>query len=179
MPRIARCARDDQDRTFFIDWLPYITQLCMGAQSHGVPFGKVRYDFQHPQKKLSVMKSCKAHLDWELYRLPAPHMSDLASAKTCLIVLSLFAAFPVLTSIPAFNHGGKGWTGTNHAMGQIGVGNCHDGKGSIYCLSVDGQISLRELLLQHTQHVFTTDVNSCVTFSMHKAAREAAVAGDA
>jgi hypothetical protein len=95
------------------------------------------------------------------------------------MVLSLFAAFPGLTSIPAFNRGSKGWTGINHDMSEIGVGNCHDGAGSIYCLSIQGQIMLRELLLQHTQHVFATDVNSCVTFGMHTAARAAAVAGNA
>ncbi len=95
------------------------------------------------------------------------------------MVLSLFAAFPELTSIAAFNKDANDWTGVKSAPSQIGVGNCHDGAGSIYCLSLDGQSTLRELLLEHTQHVFTTDVNSCVTFAMHTAARAAAVAGDA
>ena len=81
-----------------------------------------------------VKDSCKAHLDWEAYRLPAPYGNNMAGEITCLMVLSLFAAFPELTSIPAFNKGGKGWTHIKHALSEIGVGNCHDGVGSTYCL---------------------------------------------
>ncbi len=92
---------------------------------------KVRYHNFNTRRQLSVMSSFKGHLDWERYNLPAPYDSDLAAADTCLMVLSLFAAFPELTSIPAFNRGSKGWTGITHALSEIGVGNCHDGVGSI------------------------------------------------
>ena len=112
----------------------------------------------------------KASLDWEVYNLPAPYDFNVPAEITCLLVLSLFAAFPELTSIAAFNRGAKDWNGVKHAVCEIGVGHCHDGVGSIYCLSLDGQITLRDYLLQHTQHVFTTDVNSCVTLGMHLAA---------
>jgi hypothetical protein len=177
MPRIARCTRDDPHRVFSIDWVAYILQLCLGPACCGVPFGKVRK--YSSRLTLSEMHSNKGHLDWGPYMLPAPYGSSQAAASTCLVVLSLFPAFPELTSIPAFNRGSQDWTGTNHAQSEIGVGNCHDGLGSIYCKTLDGQIMLRGLLLQHTQHVFTTDVNSCVTQGMHFAARAAAASGDA
>ncbi len=122
MPRIARCTRDDPHRVFCINWLQYLIQFCLCEKCCGVPFGKVRHHFFNTRRQLSVMASIKGHLDWERYNLPAPYDSDLGAAETCLMVLSLFAAFPELTSIPAFNRGGKGWTGINHALSEIGVG---------------------------------------------------------
>ena len=179
MPRIARCHGHDAHRLFHVDWIPFLTQLCLGGICCGVPFGIVRQS--HPNLNFqTVMSSGAAHLDWETYSLPAPYGDNLAAQRTCLMVLSLFAAFPELTSIPAFNKGGQGWMHVNHAHSEIGVGNCHDGVGSIYCLSLDGQITLRALLRTHTpQYVFTTDVGNCTTQYMHQAARAAAVAGDA
>jgi hypothetical protein len=121
MPRIARCTGIDPHRLFYIDWVPDLLQLCLGGICCGVPFGNVRQ--LHPYLQLqSVMSSFKAHVDWEKYRLPAPYGDDMAGAETCLMVLSLFAAFPELTSIPAFNRGGQGWTGRKHALSEIGVG---------------------------------------------------------
>jgi hypothetical protein len=180
MPRIARCTREDPHRVFSIDWVPYLLQLCLGPTCCGVPFGEVRQN-SRDLRRLQTMHSVKGSLDWQDYNLPAPYdaYSYSAAQPTCLIVLSLFAAFPELTSIPAFNQGAQDWTGVTHDQSAIGVGNCHDGAGSVYCMSVAGQIMLRQMLLQHTQHVFTTDVNSCVTFGMHRGARAAAVAGDA
>jgi hypothetical protein len=179
MPRIAKCTEEDPRQVFYIDWVPYVLQLCLGATCCGVPFGKVRHHPINTRRQLSIMRSMKARLDWALYSLPAPYDFNVGTEETCLLVLSLFAAFPELTSVAAFFHGGKDWNGVKHAVSEIGIGNCHDGAGSVYCLTLDGQITLRGNLLQHTQHVFTTDVTSCVTYGMHVAARAAAVAGDA
>ncbi len=74
----------------------------------------------HPNLKFqTVMSSGAAHLDWETYRLPAPYGDNMAGERTCLMVLSLFAAFPELTSIPAFDRGGQDWTGTKHALTDL------------------------------------------------------------
>jgi len=108
------------------------------------------------------MATTAAHIDWCEYTLPNPEGSPVPSIKTCLVVLTLFAAFPELDRVPAQNRSGKQWTITNTAS-PIGVGQDSVGI-DIYCTTIEEQKILRRLM---PQHVFTTDVNDLLTYAMH------------
>ncbi len=78
-------------------------QLCLGSHCHGVPFGQ-RLEARRDQ---SSMQTVSDHVDWSRYTLPAPAHSGKKGVLTCLVVLTLLAAFPELDRVPAQNKAGK------------------------------------------------------------------------
>ncbi len=124
----------------------------MGAHCCGLPFGQ--------EKKRGIwgraMATYSYHTDWSMYTLPLPAAHEKASVHTCLVVLTLFAAFPELDRVPLQNKGGKVAAASNEKS-PIEVGDAGGGF-DICAATVEEQIRLRELVTLLQQHSFSTDV---------------------
>jgi len=132
----------------------------LGGHCHGLPFGTTTAGQQ--------IATVSHHIDWPLYSLIGPNGSGNARANTCLLVLLLFLAYPELERICAQNRGGESWFDGN-ARGTVGVGADEDGMGAIFCNSIEEQTRLRALCVQSMpDYVFTSDVDSLVTFADHR-----------
>ena len=115
-----------------------------------------------------VLTTISSHVDWVVYNLPLPEGANVdtkSSAKTCIVVLTLFPAFPELDRVPAQNRGGKKVADAN-TTSAIGVGI--QGQGiDVYCLTIAEQIALRKLVATETGYFFTSDVDLLQTQEMH------------
>jgi hypothetical protein len=134
-------------------------QLCLGAHCFGLPFGEEFKDGKWGR----IMKTFCAHIDWSTYTLPPPADSSVESVGTCLVVLTLFPAFPELDCVPAQNRGGKTWATTN-TVSPIEVADVPEWGFDICAATIEEQILLRaklQTLLPH--YVFRTDVQSLST----------------
>ena len=134
----------------------------LGAHCCGLIFGRVKKAGQWGRD----MATRSAHIDWCEYTLPNPEHSQVPSIKTCLAVLTLFAAFPELDRVPAQNRTGKQWALTN-TPSPIGVGEDSQGI-DVYCMTIEEQIALRHLMTQNNAHVFTSNVHTLLTSAMHR-----------
>jgi hypothetical protein len=73
------------------------------------------------------MKTKSDHIDWSTHCLPVPEGAKADyNVITCLVVLTLFPAFPELDRVPAQNKGGKAVSDMN-TTSPIGVGETAQG----------------------------------------------------
>ena len=92
--------------------------------------------------------------------LPPPADASVAGGiDTCLVVLTLFPAFPELERVPAQNQGGKRLVQTN-TVSPIEVADVPEWGFDIGVTSIDSQIALRQKL---PRFLFSTDVKLLLT----------------
>jgi hypothetical protein len=130
-------------------------QLCLGGHCFGLPFGEEFKDGKWGR----IMKTFGYHIDWSKYTLPPPADSSVESVHACLVVLTLFPAFPELDCVPAQNRGGKAWATTN-TVSPIEVDDVPEWGFDICAATIEEQILLRAKL---PHYVFRTDVQSLST----------------